>query len=271
MDMAEPPPAEPGAPVGLAQPSPAEPGPPIPAAPAASEAWQRESWWALLAYLAVGFGLFLLASLAVGLAFHRQINILTSSALYGVNFLCFAGTAALLGVRRRKLTWAEFGLRPFSLGWLVVALLLAAAVLPLRALAAFLVEGLRGTNFSDTQLRMELIAPNGPLALNFIVTLVGAGMLAPIAEEMFFRGLIFRWFRSRFSLWPAVLASSAIFALGHADSIGVVASSFVLGLLLAALYDRSRSLWLTIAVHGVNNSLAVALLYAALALKVPLR
>ncbi len=263
MGTLEPPSGEPGAPVA----------PELAAARATvePEAWQPESWRVLAAYLAGGFGLFLLASLGVALLFHRQINILTSSALYGLNFLCFAGAAALLGVRRRKLTWAEFGLRPFSPLWLLAALVLAAAVLPLRALAALLVEGLRGTNFSDTQLRMDLIAPSGPLALNFVVTLVGAGLLAPVAEELYFRGLLYPWFRSRFSFWPAVLASSAVFALGHADSLGVVASSFVLGVLLAAIYDRSRSLWLTIAVHAANNSLALVLLYGALALLPNLR
>lgn len=262
MATAEPPSAVPAAPIA---PAPAAPELPTP------EAWQPESWWVLAAYLAGGFGLFLLASLAVALLFHRQINILTSSTLYGVNFLCFAGSAYYLGVRRRKFTWAEFGLRPFSPAWLLAALVLAAAVLPLRALAAFLVEALRGTNFSDTQLRMNLIAPSGPLALNFVVTFLGAGLLAPVAEELYFRGLIYRWFRARFSFWPALLVSSAIFALGHADSIGVVASSFVLGALLAAIYDRSRSLWLTIAVHAANNSLAVVFLYAALALQPHLR
>jgi membrane protease YdiL (CAAX protease family) len=240
-------------------------------APAASapvpEEWQPESGWALLAYLALGFGAFILASLMVELAFHRQITILTSAALYGVNFLCFAGTAALLGVHRRRMSWAEFGLRPFNPAWLLLALTLAAAVLPARGLAAFLAERLRGTNFNDIQLRMDLIAPTGPLALNFIVTLLGAGLLAPVAEELFFRGLIHRWLRARWGFWPAVLISSAIFAAGHADSIGVVASSFVLGLVLAAVYDRSRSLWLSIAVHAANNSFAVVLLYAVLALQ----
>jgi membrane protease YdiL (CAAX protease family) len=251
-----------------------EPAPepaPQPVAPIGPGEWQRESWWALLAYLACGLGLFILASAGIELLFHRQINILTSAALYSVNFLCFAGSAYLLGVRRRRMSWAEFGLRPFNPAWLLLALGLALAVLPARGLAALIAERLRGTNFNDIQLRMDLIAPSGALALNFIVTLVGAGLLAPVAEELFFRGLIHRWFRARFGFWPAVLISSAIFAAGHADSIGVVASSFVLGLLLAAVYDRSRSLWLSIAVHAVNNSLAVILLYAALALQGQLR
>jgi membrane protease YdiL (CAAX protease family) len=243
------------------------------AAPSATagNAWQPESWWALLAYLVCGFGVFVLVSLLVQLAFRRQISIVTSAALYGANFLCFAGTAYLLGMRRRHMSWAEFGFRPFNPAWLLLALTLAIAVLPARGLAAFLAERLRGMDFTDIQLRMDLIAPSGgPPALNFIVTLVGAGLLAPVAEEMFFRGLIHRWFSARFGLWPAVFISSAIFAAGHADSVGVVASAFVLGLVLAAVYDRSRSLWVTIAVHATNNCLAVVLLYAALALKVPL-
>ena len=242
-----------------------------PAPPDAPSPWQRESWWALLTYLVCGFGVFIPLSLLVQLAFRRQFTIATSTALYGANFVCFAGTAYLLGMRRRHLSWAEFGFRPFNPAWLLLALTLALAVLPARGLAAFLAERLRGTNFTDIQLRMDLIAPSGgPLALNFIITLVGAGLLAPVAEEMFFRGLIHRWFSARFGVWPAVFISSAIFAAGHADSAGVVASAFVLGLVLAALYDRSRSLWVTIAVHATNNCLAVALLYAALALKVPL-
>jgi len=246
--------------------------PPIVAPDAPQAGWQPESWWALLAYLVCGFGVFILVSLLVQLAFRRQFTIATSAALYGANFVCFAGTAYLLGMRRRHLTWAEYGFRAFNPAWLLLALTLALAVLPARGLAAYLAERLRGTDFTDIQLRMDLIAPSGgPLALNFIVTLVGAGLLAPVAEEMFFRGLIHRWFSARFGMWPAVFISSAIFAAGHADSVGVVASSFVLGLVLAALYDRSRSLWLTIAVHATNNCLAVVLLYAVLAVQGQLR
>jgi membrane protease YdiL (CAAX protease family) len=255
--------------MGAVEPAPALA--PQPLAAVEPSPWQPESWWALLAYLGCSFGSFILASAGIGLLFHRQINILTSAALYCVNFLCFAGTAALLGVRRRRMSWADFGLRPFNPAWLLLALGLALAVLPARGIVALLAERLRGMNFNDIQLRMDLIAPSGPLALNFIVTLLGAGLFAPVAEELFFRGLIHRWFRARFGFWPGVLISSAIFAAGHADSAGVVASSFVLGLVLAAVYDRSRSLWLSIAVHAVNNSLAVILLYAALALQVQLR
>ena len=243
---------------------PAAPSPGTPAAVPGPVPW-RGAWRELIAYLLGGFGLFLLFSFGLSYIF-RQANILTSFVLYATNFLVFAGSAYFLGVRWRRQTWAQFGLRGFDPRWLLAALLLAAAVLPLRAVAALAAEALAGNGgaLADMQPRLDIIAPSGPLALNFIITLFGAGILAPIAEELYFRGLLFSWFRSRFSFWPAVLISSTIFAAGHLDSVGVAASSFFLGLVLAIVFDRGRSLWLSIAIHIINNSLAVVLLYAAM-------
>jgi membrane protease YdiL (CAAX protease family) len=143
------------------------------------------------------------------------------------------------------------------------------AVLPLRALAALVAQVTLGGGLEQLEGRMELIAPDGNLGLNLVVTVLGAGLLAPLAEELYFRGLIHRWFWARFPdrLWPRLAASSALFALGHFDSVGVVASSFFLGLVCAWVYERTRSLWLSVAVHAVNNTLAVLLVYAALALQ----
>jgi membrane protease YdiL (CAAX protease family) len=240
-----------------APPSPA----PLPAAPASSPA--PGGWLTFVGYLLGGFGSFVVASLALGLLFDR-LTIWASLAVYAVNFACFAGAAYLLGVRRPGLTWAEFGLRPFRQAWLWLALLVAVAFIPLRAAAALLAETLVGGGLGDLQPRMDLVAPDGPLGLNFLVTLLGAGLLVPFAEELYFRGLLHRWLRSRFSFWPRVVLSSGLFALGHIDSIGVVASSFFLGFICALAVERSRSLWLPVAIHAVNNSLDVVLVYVAL-------
>jgi membrane protease YdiL (CAAX protease family) len=237
----------------------APPPAPAPAPPAVR-------WRDLALYLLGGFGLFFLISLALSALFH-DTNIYTSFALYLANFLTFAGAAYYFGLRRPGLTLADFGLRPFDPRWLAAALLLAAAVLPLRAGAALLAEALTGGSLTDMQSRLDIIAPSGPLAVNFVVTLLGVGVLAPIAEELYFRGLIHRWFRSRFAFWPAVLLSSGLFALGHFDSIAVVASTFFLGIVLAVVFERGRSLWLPILIHMINNSLAVVLLYTVLLLQ----
>ena len=230
---------------------------------------QDTRWLVLLLYLLGGFGVFLVGGQLVGRLAGSATTILASIAAYLFNFLCFAGAAYFLGVRRQDLTWAEFGLRPFPMHWLGVALGAALALLPLRALAALVAQVALGGGLEQLEGRMALIAPDGNLGFNLVVTVLGAGLLAPLAEELYFRGLIHRWFWARFpsQVWLRLGASSAIFSLGHFDSVAVVASSFFLGLLCAWVYERTRSLWLAIAVHAVNNSLAVLLVYAALALQ----
>jgi membrane protease YdiL (CAAX protease family) len=224
-------------------------------------------WRDFAAYLLGGFGLFFVGSLVVGL-FFQEAGLLASVAAYALNFLCLAGAAYVFGVRRPGQTWAEFGLRPFSPAWLWAALMLAGATLPLRLVAGVVAQWLSGGTFAeDLQPRLDLVTPGGPLLLSFAVTLLGAGLLAPLAEELYFRGLLQGWLRSRFDLWVRVLLSAALFALGHFDSVAVMASTFFLGLVCALVVERGRSLWLSVAIHAVNNSLVVVLVYAALALQ----
>ena len=230
---------------------------------------QDTRWRELLLYLVGGFGLFALGGVLVTRLIGADITILASLAVYLLNFMCFAGAAYFLGVRRQGLSWAEFGLRAFPLRWLGLGLLAAVAVLPLRACAALLAQVTLGGGLDQLDARMDLIVPGGDVGLNMVVTMLGAGLIAPLAEELYFRGLIHRWFWARFASrpWLRVALSSGLFALGHFDSVGVVASSFFLGVVCALAYERTRSLWLSIAVHAVNNSLAVLLVYAALSMQ----
>ncbi|MCA9919202.1 MAG: CPBP family intramembrane metalloprotease, partial [Anaerolineales bacterium] len=59
---------------------------------------------------------------------------------------------------------------------------------------------------------------------------------------------------------------ATLFGLAHADSIGVVAASAVIGVVNALAYERTRSLFIPIVIHVTTNSAAVLLLYLMLAL-----
>jgi membrane protease YdiL (CAAX protease family) len=80
---------------------------------------------------------------------------------------------------------------------------------------------------------------------------------APIFEEFIFRGLIFGGLRRSFGVWPATLASAAVFAIVH-PALAIV-PVFVLGVCAALVYERTRSLLGPMIVHAVYNACVIAL------------
>ena len=113
------------------------------------------------------------------------------------------------------------------------------------------------------------------LAVCVLVTVI-----APVCEEILFRGFIFRSLSNWRGPWPAAIATGILFGLVHGLSAPAVdlAPLALLGFLLCVVYYKTGSLYLTILAHSVNNALAlssdegwgsgraVALLAAALAL-----
>ena len=224
--------------------------------------------WDLVLYLLGGFGLFVLISIGAGLLIQTMSIWLTLTA-YALNVLCLGGSVYLLGVCRRKLSWFEMGFWPivWRWRWLLVAIGLSVAFVPVRVALGLAVQFLLEGNLDSLQGRTDILTAGGDLSLlHFLMNLVGAGLLVPIAEELYFRGLIHGWLQTRLGFWLRVLVSSAIFGLAHFDSIAVVASSFVLGLVNAIAYEKSKSLWLPIAIHMVTNSAAIGLMYLAMVL-----
>lgn len=226
----------------------------------------KPQWLDLILYLVVGGGGFVAASLVVG-RFVDRGTLEVSLIAYALNILFFAGSVLVVGVARGKLSLSGIGFYPprLPLEWFWRAIAISLALLPVRALIGVIVQFLSGGNLEGLQGRMSVIAPDGFTWVGFLVTLLGAGILVPISEELFFRGAIFTWFRGRFNFPIALLASSSLFALGHFDTIGVVASSFVLGAANAWVFEKSKTLWAPIIMHITTNSFAVLVIYASLA------
>lgn len=96
------------------------------------------------------------------------------------------------------------------------------------------------------------------MPLTVLVTLIAAAVIAPICEEIFFRGFLLQGLRSVMSAPWAVVLSAFIFAAVHVQP-GSFFLLFVLGLLLGALRVSTRSIWPCIALHIANNALGAIL------------
>ena len=95
----------------------------------------------------------------------------------------------------------------------------------------------------------------------FLALLLGA-IIAPIAEETFFRGYLYAGLRSLWGPSKGIVLSAAIFAAVHILP-GVLFPIFLIGLVLAWLYERTGSLWPSIVLHGAMNALAFLASYFA--------
>jgi membrane protease YdiL (CAAX protease family) len=96
--------------------------------------------------------------------------------------------------------------------------------------------------------------------LNPVLVVLAIVVFAPIAEEVFFRGVVFNaWLREggrRF----AFIGSALLFAVIHVSLLSLI-PIFALGLMLAWIYDRTGTLVAPIAMHATVNGISVALAF----------
>lgn len=98
--------------------------------------------------------------------------------------------------------------------------------------------------------------------------LAGGVIIAPVAEEVFFRGFVFAGLRQRHGWKKATLISSALFAVIHVTPTAMI-PVFILGFIFAYLYHRSHSLWPAVLMHVSTNALALGLAYVLANTSIP--
>jgi membrane protease YdiL (CAAX protease family) len=104
-----------------------------------------------------------------------------------------------------------------------------------------------------------------PSPLWVALVAIAIGPATATAEEILFRGLLYRWFRERIGVPSAALLSAVLFAASHLYF--VVPGGFpgeimtleivVFGVIAAGLYQASGSLWPSILFHALNNASVV--------------
>lgn len=89
---------------------------------------------------------------------------------------------------------------------------------------------------------------------------IPAVVLAPIFEEILFRGVFMNGFLHHYSPWKAIAISAAFFGAVHGIPAQAIPAFFI-GLGLGFIYWKTKSLWLVILIHAINNGLAMTFLY----------
>src|SRR5882757_6434479 len=94
----------------------------------------------------------------------------------------------------------------------------------------------------------------------WIIAIVRGCLIVPIFEEVFFRGVLLSWLRTRLNVHGAIFSMSALFALMH-GSLVVAPYVFIFAVVAGYVRVRTGSTFNTVIMHSLNN---VTLLYVGL-------
>ena len=189
-----------------------------------------------------------------------------------VTLFAYVVTIRLLVVGPGSLTWAEMGVRRPDAA--AVRDLLTGAVFALPVLVLTIALSLLLGAFLERS--PSPLPQSGDLG-GLLFNLVSAAVIAPIGEELFFRGFATTaWARSLGSAWPAIARGAVFFAIAHvltlfdasfATGAQRALFSFVAllpaGVALGWLFLSRRSLYAAIGLHAAFNGIQVLLAFAA--------
>lgn len=247
-------------PPGFIHPDPVPERPERPAGAPVRTRPGRESWkpWtAAVALLACLFATALAAVVAYVVAGAFGVSAEDdppglSIVLTFIQDLVFIGGALLFARMAARPRPEDFGLRVPPLARAIG--LLFGVWASFYALTAIWVTALSIDERDD--LPEQLGVDESTTALVFVLVLVV--VLAPIAEELFFRGYFFGALRNWSGMWPAAVVTGIVFGAIHLGSspVGFTVPLAIFGIGLCVLYEKTGSLYPCIALHALNNSIA---------------
>lgn len=155
----------------------------------------------------------------------------------------------MLGLQR-LLSWKDIGLAPAGfVVYMVVSVVLLGIVTAL--LPGFDAEQVQQNGFEGITLQYQYYLA--------FATLV---VIAPVAEEILFRGYLYGKLRTKVPLWAAILAVSILFAAIHGQW-NVAVDVFALSIVLCVLRELTGSIWSGILLHMIKNGVAFYFLFVS--------
>lgn len=96
------------------------------------------------------------------------------------------------------------------------------------------------------------------LAMSPIIMILSVAVIAPIYEEVVFRGILLKGMANKINPTVALIVSALFFALMHMN-IPQGINAFLLGLIIGSIYLTTGSIYLSIFAHFINNSTAISI------------
>lgn len=225
---------------------------------------------AFLLYFAISFiaSPILQQILQVPPPFFASWFVFLNSACIGAGLISFCG---LLPRRTAFLIWrAEEAKQSYwqDIGMAIAAWCIAfPLVLLLSAILEWLVLALSGMPQLPEQVAVQFVRNTFQSPVSLLLSILSISILAPLIEELLFRGFLQSFIRKHLGSHQAIGITSLCFSLFHYSqnqgwgNIPIIGSLFALALFLGFIYERQKSLAASISLHALFNSISIFNLY----------
>lgn len=214
-----------------------------------------------LAYILSQLILFIPLAIIVANNHGQDIQTILDNSPWLQLVLTGIASATLLAVlwlflKRRKSGFKDLGFRALKssdISWVILGAVIYYGALIIVLSLANLIPGF---DLNETQTIGFQVANGWQKSLAFI----GLVVIPPLAEEMLFRGFLYRGLASRWPKYIAAIVASLLFAIVHFQwNVGI--DVFVLSMVMIMLYEKTKNLWVCIALHGIKNLIAYLMLF----------
>jgi membrane protease YdiL (CAAX protease family) len=160
-----------------------------------------------------------------------------------------------IALRPKRLSWSEVGIKRFAAkDWKIIVIF--SVILMVGALIIMVLTSFLGNSWENS--KTEAMQQNVTF-FTVLIAFISAAIISPIYEEIFYRGFLYRWLRTRIGFIGAILFSSTIFTIIHIPTYNAMPVNFFSGIIFALAYERTNSIWPSVIIHGLTNGIMVLL------------
>jgi len=196
----------------------------------------------------------------------RQINItsflelqtyksLTILGLILVQNLIFLLPIYLLVLKPKKITLANLGFRKVKISKMLGYTVLGFVLYLSTAFIIAFIQNYFNIEIPGFGQQIQKIPAFGSGLINMIIASITIIIVAPIAEEIIFRGFLYQLIAKYFPAKLAIPLAGFIFAVSHLE-FNVILPLWLLGTIIAYIFHKTNSIYTTVLFHALNNLLA---------------
>lgn len=219
--------------------------------------WVLIGFYSAQIILAILFSVIHLLKIDLSSISDITINFVAASMMYVIILAIVVGVPWY--VKKHRTSLSVLGLKRLPT-WTDILLTPAAMIIYLLVSSVLIVTASNIMPWIDINQSQDTGFNGISFGVEYILAFIALVIIAPVAEEVIFRGYLYGNLRKNISVWWAIIITSVLFGFVH-GAWNLAIDTFALSVVLCLLREKTGSLWSPILLHMAKNGLAFYILF----------